>query len=69
MPTVPGMGAGRALGGEIERKTAEIEDWPAWAKPYDPPTRPSGDERPVREPLPNAGDRPAMGYRPGCSHP
>jgi hypothetical protein len=23
------------LAGEIQRKTAEIDDWPAWAKPYE----------------------------------
>jgi hypothetical protein len=23
------------LAGEIQRKTAEIDDWPAWARPYE----------------------------------
>lgn len=37
-----------SLGNEIQRKTAEIEDWPNWAKPYDrqPPT--SGDRGSAR---------------------
>jgi hypothetical protein len=30
-------GNGR-LGGEIQRKTAEIDNWPDWAKPYEPQT-------------------------------
>lgn len=27
-----------SLGGEIQRKTAEIDSWPAWAKPYESQT-------------------------------
>jgi hypothetical protein len=40
------------LGGEIQRKTAEIDDWPDWAKPYEP--RPSS--------VPAAGGAPAPAH-------
>jgi hypothetical protein len=30
-----------SLGSEIQRKTAEIDSWPAWAKPYKPPPPPT----------------------------
>lgn len=30
-----------ALAGEIQRKTAEIDSWPAWAKPYERQTPPT----------------------------
>jgi hypothetical protein len=34
------------LAGEIQRKAAEIDNWPAWAKPYErqtPSTPPAAD--------------------------
>jgi len=32
------------LGSEVQRRSAEIGSWPAWAQPYapEPPTTPSG---------------------------
>lgn len=31
------------LAGEIQRKTAEIDNWPAWAKPYERQAPPAAD--------------------------
>lgn len=35
MPTKRQTAQGGTLAGEIQRKTAEIEDWPVWARPYE----------------------------------
>ena len=40
------MSGDGTLASEIQRKTAEIDHWPAWAKPYErqtPPTPPASD--------------------------
>jgi hypothetical protein len=29
------MSSDNTLAGEIQRKAAEIDDWPIWAKPYE----------------------------------
>jgi len=54
----------RNLAGEIQRKTAEIEHWPAWAKPYEPQTPQRPHAPPATHSPPNPrrdapqGDRP-----------
>jgi hypothetical protein len=44
-----------SLGAEIERRSAEIRNWPTWAQPYNPPQPPSGG--PAGHP-PTRGDQP-----------
>lgn len=38
------MKSGETLAGEIRRKTAEIDTWPAWAKPFEPSASPAERE-------------------------
>jgi hypothetical protein len=45
-----------SLGAEIERRSAEIRNWPNWAQPYNPPHLPS--VRPTGHP-PVHGDQPS----------
>jgi hypothetical protein len=48
-----------SLGAEIERRSAEIRNWPDWAQPYNPPQPPSDGSAghpPVRGDQP-PGDR------------
>lgn len=49
------------LGSEIQRRTAEIEDWPNWAKPFDRQPRTDvdpGSTRP-RPPQDHDSNRPS----------
>lgn len=53
------------LGAEVERKSAEIRTWPAWAQPFEqesPPSAhdgppPASSTPPPREPSENQGQR------------
>jgi hypothetical protein len=44
-----------SLGAEIERRSAEIRNWPNWAQPYNPPQPPLDGA--ARQP-PAHGDQP-----------
>lgn len=43
----PRVSSDGRLAAEIQRKTAEIDDWPAWAKPYEHRVTASEDPAPA----------------------
>jgi hypothetical protein len=50
MEEIQHMRSDGTLAAEIQRKTAEIDDWPTWAKPYEGQSSPAPSQEDQRAP-------------------